>query len=1110
MESEPIDIVVCALVRELHNGDCVAAPVGAPEWVAYAEDEEDVVLELELFLREHLADVPADEVAGYVLPEDAWLLELEVELPRPDLPRTMQVRRPMTIPCAVIPDKEHHWVVAIPLDHTFYVRGHEDLEEAAREELRRLVSATQMEPTEYLTLLPAAAQWFERIEVSVERLERGSKSTIATKREALMKRKREQEARALLEEIGDPWHVALARRAPPSLQGRADEVAALTALLGSPSRASVVLVGDRGVGKTALARAVVASPEIARTRGVYATSGARLIAGQSGFGQWQKRLDDVMKAAELLDAALYFDDLSDLFSADVGGGLDMASAMRPYLDESRVRVLGELTSDDASRHERRYVGLFSMLRRVRVEPLGHEDTVEALRERSARRRTRGEPSLRPSAAAALVELCARYLPYEAFPGKATRVEEELCAERMRAGYDAAEGAPLMDADEVYTSFARRTGIPAFLLREDESLRHEQITEHFAARVIGQTEAVGRVADALCVVKARAQPPGKPLATLLFVGPTGVGKTEVAKQLAVFLFGSPDRMARFDMSEYMDATAAGRLIRGVGRQSGELTRRVRDQPFGVVLLDEIEKAHPAVFDLLLQVLGEGRLSDARGETTYFHNAIIVMTSNLGAAASGARPGFGAEVQGERARYGDAVEKTFRPEFVNRLDAVVPFHALGASEIVEVARVALDRAVERVGLAQRGVGLDVSERARAWVARKGYSPDLGARALARCLEDDLLTPASELISKAGGAARNGVVRVTTSQEERKTASLGEHERDGLVVALHGVTAKKGSEALRGLAAISDMRRKATRLRETRWFVEVKGRIEFLLAQLNYGSRRTRRRGASRGSVKRAELLQQHHELSALWSACDEPFRELESYEELAVGALYDGEPFGWMEFECLQVWERFGEHAVRVILALWGNRDVTTLELRAARGPEALMAYVRLLAGAAEARGWRMSFHLAGDSSKEWSGMGYGPPRGPQWILGALGYETHCVLVSVSGPFAGALLDYEEGVHEWRGLPDTPVNEPPLVVVSVVGAKTNYARADFVSKVVPTPPDHERDVRKKRRRLVDMVTGDLSSPTRRVSHVIQAADYFLKYEAMVFDEIMDIEFGKKESS
>jgi ATP-dependent Clp protease ATP-binding subunit ClpC len=751
-----------------------------------------------------------------------------------------------------------------------------------------------------------------------------------------------------------------------------------------------------------------------------------------------------------------------------------------------------------------------MLRRVRVEPLGEEETVAAMRASGARRRARGEPSLSPSAAAALVELCARYLPYEAFPGKAARVEEELCAERVRAGYDAAEGAPLMGADEVYTAFARRTGVPAFLLREDEALRREQITAHFGARVIGQAEAVGRVADALCVVKARAQPPGKPLATLLFVGPTGVGKTEVAKQLAVFLFGSPDRMARFDMSEYMDATAAGRLIRGVGRQSGELTRRVRDQPFGVVLLDEIEKAHPAVFDLLLQVLGEGRLSDARGETTYFHNAIIVMTSNLGAAAGGARPGFGAEALGERARYGEAVEKAFRPEFVNRLDAVVPFHALGQEEIVEVARVALDRAAERVGLAQRGVGLEVSEAARAWVARRGYSPELGARALARCLEDDLLTPASELISKAGGAARNGVVRVTAAGEERASASLGERERDGLVVALHGVAAKKGSEALRGLAAISDMRRRATRLRQTRWFVEVKGRIEFLLAQLNYGSRRAKRRGAARGAPQRAELLQQHHELSALWDACDEPFREIESYEELAVGALYDGEPFDWMEFECQQAWDRFGEHAVRVMLALWGNRDVTTLELRAARGPEALMRYTRMLAEAAEPRGWRVTFHLAGDSSAEWSGMGYGPPRDARWLAEHPDFETHCVLAAVSGPFAGALLDYEEGVHEWRGLPDTPPAEPPLVVVSVVGAKTSYAREDFVSKVVPTPPDHERDARTKRRRVVDMVSGDVSNPVRRIDHLIQAADYFLKYEAMVFEELVDMELGEEASS
>ncbi|MBC8071969.1 MAG: ATP-dependent Clp protease ATP-binding subunit, partial [Deltaproteobacteria bacterium] len=595
--------------------------------------------------------------------------------------------------------------------------------------------------------LPAASTELVRVELHVRRGDHDDAGARSSSRRAQQGERSRSEARKLLGSIGTEMLEAIARRKPPDVVGRDTEIRRVAALLSGEERSGVALVGPRLAGKTAVFEGLLAQQVVPfRARPVFATSGARMVAGQSGFGQLQERIGEVMRAAEQLDAVLYFDNLGDLFAGKSGGMEDLATALRPWIVEGRVRIVGESTPAEFEQHEKHHATLLSCLHRVGIEPLDTAVTRELLERRNAhaRRRAGQRPLLSPAAIGPLVELAERYLVDQAFPGKAVRLYDELCAVHE---HDVDEtGKPhVIGVHDVHRAFSLRTGIPVFLLREDERMRRDVLEQEFRRRVIGQHEAIRRVIETLCTIKARLQPPGKPLANFLFVGPTGIGKTEVAKTLARILFGSPDRLLRYDMSEYTDRYAAERLIRGSQRDDGELTRRVRQQPFCVLLLDEIEKAHPAVFDLLLQVLGEGRLTDARGQTTHFHNAIVIMTSNLGAAHR-PRQGDGAgftrasadDAERERRHYLEQVDRHFRPEFVNRIDAVIPFSSLDRQEIAQVARVSLERIRERAAFVERGTVLELGDRALALLSEGGYAPAYGARALRRHLEDQLVAP------------------------------------------------------------------------------------------------------------------------------------------------------------------------------------------------------------------------------------------------------------------------------------------------------------------------------------------------------------------------------------
>ncbi|MCA9675151.1 MAG: ATP-dependent Clp protease ATP-binding subunit, partial [Myxococcales bacterium] len=680
------------LRRDLWSGRVTVAPAAEAALVCHG-DVDDAMGELRLLLALVLGESRPARIARHLLPPGTSVATVTVPIIRRELPPRLRTPLPIAFTCVLVPQGRDRWVMVPVIGHTFYLRAGEDLTAIARQEIARVVTAMeggregeQGREADLLALLPPRAAQLVPLDVFVA----ADTEAAATSRKAALEDERRRQATEILDDAGERLHARLARGGSVQLTGRDRALGELEALLGGRDRLSVVLVGEEAVGKTAVLEAWAARHP---RRAAWITSVSQLVAGASGLGEWQERVAKVMDAAELLDAVLYLDDFGAMFAdKPEEGGVDVAAALRRYVAGDRVRVVGEITPIALERAERRDVALLGAMTRLRLEPLEPDATLEVLRGRAAQwaRAEPGRPTIADDALAPVVELARRYLPYRAFPGKAVRFLEELRATRETVR-DPSGKPTALGLDDAYDAFAMVTGIPAFLLRDDRELHLAEVIARLRRRMIGQDEAVRRVAETICVAKAQLGPGDKPLATFLFVGPTGVGKTELARSLADFLFGAENRLVRFDMSEYGDAWAAERLIRGgeVGGRDGLLTAKVREQPFCVVLLDEIEKAHPAVFDLLLQVLGEGRLTDARGRTAYFHNAIIVMTSNLG--ATGARAALGIAPAGDPAerdraaeleRYRRAVATAFRPELVNRIDRVIAFHRLARDEVAAV--------------------------------------------------------------------------------------------------------------------------------------------------------------------------------------------------------------------------------------------------------------------------------------------------------------------------------------------------------------------------------------------------------------------------------------------
>ena len=508
-------------------------------------------------------------------------------------------------------------------------------------------------------------------------------------------------------------------------------------------RANVLLVGPPGIGKTSIL--VSAAREIERQiaskeerRRFWLTNGSRLIAGTPYLGQWEERLEEVIEELQTFQGVLCVENLLELVRLGGYGATDSVGAfLVPYMIHREMQVIAEATPEELDACRRLLPGLADAFQVMHIEPFQPARAIRVL-DRIAQAGARNQ---RVETGNDLVQnvfrLFRRFRPYDAFPGKAAAFTSELI-QRAAAAKEA-----VLEPPKVLARFIEDTGLPEDFIRDDVPLIEQDVLNHLSSRIIGQPAACEAAAGVITTFKAGLNDPGRPLGVLLFSGPTGVGKTELARSMSEYLFGhgaTGDRLVRLDMSEYSGPGASERLVSDASGNPSEFVKRVRSQPFCIVLLDEIEKASPDVFDMLLGVFDEGRLSDRFGRVTTFQSSVIIMTSNLGAGRDNTM-GFGSQ---EGPDYDAEVMKFFRPEFYNRLDGVVAFESLGEEVIRKIAAKELGDLMKREGFHKAKLTLTWDDEVVALIAKAGFDRRYGARPLQRAVEEHVVTPIARYLA------------------------------------------------------------------------------------------------------------------------------------------------------------------------------------------------------------------------------------------------------------------------------------------------------------------------------------------------------------------------------
>lgn len=541
--------------------------------------------------------------------------------------------------------------------------------------------------------------------------------------------------------------------------GRDEFIEEIDRMLQREDRQGVMIVGQPSSGKSAIFRACVKrrADRFREAKGnrpqVWWLSPQRLISGMSYLGQWEQRWLAILREATKRDHILYFDDLVTFFSAGRtrDSSLSAADVLRSYLSEHRLRIVVEATPEELAILRRRDRALADRFHLVHVPSLDIEASLPIVLKATHQIEVRDEVFFHPEVVPLVMRQQEMLSPDKAFPGKAIDMVRSL----------GKQASLTVERNAVLELAARQTGssLPFLVdrLGQQSAIRH-----HIEGQIIGQPDAVSALARVVVRFTQNLQPTDRPLGVLLFLGPTGVGKTESAKALTRLLFEDESHLVRLDMNELTTPMSAEQLVGSFDEPDGRLTAAVRRKPNCVILLDEIEKAHPDVFDYLLQVLGEGRLTDARGRVADFRSSIIIMTSNLGAREQAVGVGFDISPGRQSQVFTKAAQSFFRPEFFNRIDEVIAFRSLDAEDIKQIVQIQLEQVLARDGIKRRRVFVAIDEKAIQSVVDAGFDAQLGARAVRRMLEREVIQPLGDELS---GLSLNQPTLVRIVENDRK---------------------------------------------------------------------------------------------------------------------------------------------------------------------------------------------------------------------------------------------------------------------------------------------------------------------------------------------------------
>jgi len=620
--------------------------------------------------------------------------------------------------------------------------------------------------------------------------------------------------------------------------GRANEIERVVQVLSRRTKNNPVLLGEPGVGKTAIVEGLAQSiitgqvPEILRGRRIVVLDLAGMVAGTKYRGQFEERIKAVMaEVKRAKNVILFIDELHTLVGAGgAEGAIDASNVLKPALSRGEIQIIGATTLDEYRKHVEKDGALERRFQSVMVDPPTRDDTVAILQGLKSRYEEHHHIVYTDEAIEAAVDFSIKYITNRFLPDKAIDVIDEAGARlRLRtmtpppnlAELDAeisalekskeaavadqdfelaarkrddayqlrrkrettltewrnkeAESEPdaIVDREVVAETVSRMTGIPVTNLAEEEAQRLLQMEEELGLMVINQDKAIGAIARAVRRSRSGLKDPNRPTGSFLFVGQSGVGKTWLSKQLAKFMFGQEEALIAIDMSEYMEKHNASRLVGSppgyIGHEEGgQLTEKVRRRPYSVVLFDEIEKAHPDVYNMLLQIMEEGRLTDSLGRVIDFRNTIVIMTSNVGShqAKEGGGVGFQTSDEGTSKRIEDSVlgeiNHFFRPEFLNRIDEIVFFNALQRNDLLRIIDLEMAKVEER--LVAKKLVLHLSDAARDFIIDTGYNPEYGARPLRRTIEKHIEDPLAEEMLR-GKLPENSLVEVSHNKGDDK---------------------------------------------------------------------------------------------------------------------------------------------------------------------------------------------------------------------------------------------------------------------------------------------------------------------------------------------------------